>query len=44
MRKARPSLVVKDDAKPDFPNGVRVTDENGKFVAWFAKVPKRCAC
>ncbi len=44
MQKANPSIKVTDDAKTGFPHGVRVTDKSGKFIAWFAKVPKRCAC
>jgi len=36
--------LSKRDPQVSFPRGVKVTTRDGKFISWFASVPKVCAC
>lgn len=44
MKKRHKGLKVINDPRPGFPDGKKVLDKDGEFLAWFASVPKHCAC
>ena len=49
LQKGGATISVRKDPHDAFPHGVRVTRRprsgaDEEFLAWFAKVPTRCAC